>query len=76
MSEQEPKPVNPLANKIPDQIVLQVICDMNTNRIEVKGPIHIKGLCIKILADAIQIIVDQPAILKPQPSNGTPAIVH
>ncbi len=72
MSEQPKQPVN----KVPDQIVLHVTCDMKTNQIQVRGPIHIKGLCIKILADAIQIVVDQPAILAPGHQNGHTPPAH
>lgn len=68
--------VQPPQQRIPDTITLQVICDMKTNQIIVKGPIHIKGLCIKILADAIQIVVDQPAIVMPGHTNGKTPIAH
>ncbi len=73
MNPETPKP----QATVPDEIVLLVSCNMKTNQILVKGPIHIKGLCIKILADAIQIVVDQPAIVKPGQQNGhTPPAVH
>lgn len=74
----EEKPTNPLGPPtIPDIITLQVICDMKNGQILVKGPIHIKVLCIKILADAIQIVVDQPAIVPPQANGNAPSkLVH
>ncbi len=71
MSETNPQPVN----KVPDVLTLMITCDMKSNQIIVKGPIHLKGLVIKILADAIQIVVDQPAIVAPGHTNGnTPPV--
>ena len=50
---------------------LTIHCDMEKGQITVKGPIHLKLLCIKVLADAIHIVSDQPqAVPKPDPANG------
>lgn len=71
MSNQPPTP------PIPGLLNIVVTLDMKKGEVMVRGPIHLKALCIKALADAIQIVVDQPAIVKPGQTNGSaPPPVH
>lgn len=66
MSDPTPQPM-----KMPDVLQWNVILNTKNNQVLVRGPIHQRMLSIKILAQAIEIVIDQPAII-PHTANGTP----
>ncbi len=56
----------------PDSFTITIITSMKDATVLVQGPIHRRAICIKSLVKAIDIILDQPEILKPPTANGVP----